>query len=109
MRTGHPINQYFGYKSLGFFQNADDIQKSASQFGTVIPGDIKYADLNGDMVIDANDQMAIAGTDIPTHTLAPPSACITNNSISASSSREHSAPIPAWKDLRHTNSSATGK
>ncbi|WP_423735498.1 TonB-dependent receptor [Chitinophaga caseinilytica] len=69
MRTGHPINQYFGYKSLGFFQNQEDIAKSADQFGQVIPGDIKYADLNGDGVIDANDQTSVAGTDIPTHTL----------------------------------------
>lgn len=69
MRTGHPINQYFGYKSLGFFQNQEEINKSATQFGTLIPGDIKYADLNGDGVIDPNDQTSIAGTDIPTHTL----------------------------------------
>lgn len=69
MRTGHPINQYFGYKSIGFFQNADDIARSATQFGQLIPGDIKYADLNGDGVIDPNDQMAIAATDIPTHTM----------------------------------------
>ncbi|MGX5816697.1 SusC/RagA family TonB-linked outer membrane protein [Chitinophaga lutea] len=68
-RTGQPINQYFGYKSLGFFQSQDDIAKSATQFGTVIPGDIKYADLNGDGVINPNDQMAVTATDIPTHTM----------------------------------------
>ncbi|WP_343701355.1 TonB-dependent receptor [Chitinophaga sp.] len=68
-RTGHPINQYFGYKALGFFNDQRDIDNSARQFGQVIPGDIKYADLNEDGVIDPNDQASIAGTDIPTHTL----------------------------------------
>ncbi|MET6999918.1 TonB-dependent receptor [Chitinophaga defluvii] len=68
-RTGHPINQYFGYQSLGFFQSQDDIDKSATQFGGLIPGDIKYADLNNDGQVNADDQTAIGKTDIPTHTM----------------------------------------
>ena len=77
--TGRPINTYFGYHALGLFQQSDDkngdgvIDKSeypVAQFGTLHPGDIKYADLSGpdgkpDGIIDANDQIAIGNTPTP--------------------------------------------
>jgi hypothetical protein len=64
-RTGKPIGQNYGLTAIGFFQDQADIDKSPKQFGTVIPGDLKYADLNGDKVIDANDEGPIGKTNVP--------------------------------------------
>ena len=51
---GQSINSIYGYKSLGYFQSDDEVTNSPKQFGTTLqgPGDIKYADLNGDGKID---------------------------------------------------------
>lgn len=51
---GMPINSIFGYQSLGYFQNADEVTSSPKQFGTTNqgPGDIKYEDVNKDDVIN---------------------------------------------------------
>jgi TonB-linked SusC/RagA family outer membrane protein len=49
---------YYGYKTDGLFQSAGEIAKSAVQNGAQ-PGDIKFVDINGDGVIDANDRTQI--------------------------------------------------
>jgi TonB-linked SusC/RagA family outer membrane protein len=74
-RTGRPYNTPFGYKSLGLFQESDDVNGdgvidssdgyNVTQFGTLHPGDIKYEDLSGpdgvpDGKIDSNDE-TVAG------------------------------------------------
>jgi len=64
-KTGRPIGQQYGYTWIGFFKDADDIANSPTQFGHVIPGDLKYEDLSGDGVIDANDMGAIGGNTVP--------------------------------------------
>ena len=62
-RTGRPVSQDFGYVADGLFQNTAEISNSAVPVGiTPRPGDIKYKDLNGDGVIDDNDQTAIGST-----------------------------------------------
>ncbi len=58
---------FFGYKTVGLFQNAADIAKAPSQPGAV-PGDIQFADLNGDGVINANDRTNI-GNPFPSYTI----------------------------------------
>ncbi len=47
-----------GYKNNGFFASNDDILTSPQRTGMVelLPGDIKFVDLNGDGLIDGNDQ-----------------------------------------------------
>ena len=52
---------------IGFYQDIDDINSSpVSTVGArVIPGDLKYADINEDNVIDNRDRTAIGYTDIP--------------------------------------------
>ena len=56
----------WGLKSLGFFYDAADIANSPVQkFGTYAPGDVKYADLNHDGIIDGNDKTRLGGTGIP--------------------------------------------
>jgi TonB-linked SusC/RagA family outer membrane protein len=67
--TGHPIKQPFGYQWIGFYQDQADIDKSAQpNIGSVRPGDLKYADLNGDNVIDQLDMKAIGKPNLPTTT-----------------------------------------
>ena len=57
-RVGHPLNQYWGLQSLGFFKDQADIESSPRQsWGAVQPGDIKYKNQNSDGVIDANDEV----------------------------------------------------
>ena len=80
--VGAPISQFYGYEWGGIYQYAD-FNKMAN--GTYIlkpnipgyavsnvaapiqPGDPKYADVNGDGIIDANDQKVI-GHPLPIHT-----------------------------------------
>jgi TonB-linked SusC/RagA family outer membrane protein len=74
-RTGKPYNTPFGYKALGLFKTSDDkngdgvIDASdgynVTQFGTLHPGDVKYADLNHDGVIDDNDETKVGYPNIP--------------------------------------------
>lgn len=56
LQTGRPLNFITGYKALGFFQSAEDVASYYPQFnGGQQPGDVKYADINGDKKVDAND------------------------------------------------------
>lgn len=66
-REGYPVNAIFGLQAEGFFQNADEVAKHATQFGTVAPGDIKYKDQNGDGIINESDKV-IMGNTIPRYT-----------------------------------------
>jgi hypothetical protein len=63
---GNPINQPFVLEFLGFFKDQADINSSPTQlFGSVVPGDIKYKDQNGDGVIDNRDRKAFGYTALP--------------------------------------------
>lgn len=58
-REGHRISQRFGYIATGLFQSQEEIDHAATQSGDVRVGDIRYKDLNGDGLINSNDQTAI--------------------------------------------------
>jgi len=59
-QTGKPVNQIFGYESLGFFKDQADIDASPTQlFSTVVPGDIKFKDQNDDDKINEFDKVAL--------------------------------------------------
>ncbi len=65
-RTGEAIGQPFGLEAIGFYQQNDfdsngDLVPGVpvSAFSPVRPGDIRYKDVNGDGLIDDNDEMAI--------------------------------------------------
>lgn len=63
---GYRVDQVRGLVALGLFKDYDDIRNSPQQqFGTVQPGDIKYKDVNGDGVVNANDEVAIGATSKP--------------------------------------------
>lgn len=60
LRQGRPIDSYYGYVCEGFFEDEADIQNHPRQtFGTVRPGDLKYKDVNGDGVINTDDQIEL--------------------------------------------------
>jgi TonB-linked SusC/RagA family outer membrane protein len=62
-RTNQPVGQRFGYIAEGLFQSVAEVNSSAKPVGmTVLPGDIKFKDLNADGVIDTYDQTAIGTT-----------------------------------------------
>ena len=58
---------YYGYKTAGLFQTEGEIAASPLQAGAQ-PGDIKFADLNGDGVINSKDQTQI-GNPFPKFTI----------------------------------------
>ena len=60
-KVGRPITQTWGYVAERLFIDQQDIDNApVQQFGgTYMPGDIKYADINGDGIIDVNDQVPI--------------------------------------------------
>ncbi|SDZ75669.1 TonB-linked outer membrane protein, SusC/RagA family [Arachidicoccus rhizosphaerae] len=67
LEEGHRVNQARGLISLGLFKDYDDIRNSPRQTFSddVMPGDIKYKDVNGDGIIDDNDRVAIGATTKP--------------------------------------------
>ncbi len=54
-----------GLIALGLFKDEEDVKNSPTQFGKVLPGDIKYQDVNGDGVIDSYDVVPIGNSRIP--------------------------------------------
>lgn len=66
--TGHSIGMQRVYSFVGFYADSADIVKSPKPGQTVRPGDLKYADLNGDGVIDGYDQKVQGYSNIPNTT-----------------------------------------
>ena len=54
-REGHELSQQIGYIAEGLFRDQAEIDNSPTQGGDIMPGDIRYRDINGDGVIDVND------------------------------------------------------
>ena len=66
LAQGHRVNQARGLIALGLFKDYEEIRNSPKQtFGEVMPGDIKYKDVNGDGIIDSQDRVAIGATTRP--------------------------------------------
>lgn len=73
-RTGNEVGARYGYVALGFY-NKDDFNEDGSlkesfpqPLAKVYPGDVKYADLNNDNVIDNDDQKKIGNPKRPAYT-----------------------------------------
>ncbi|MFV0420193.1 MAG: SusC/RagA family TonB-linked outer membrane protein [Dysgonomonas sp.] len=61
-RTGRPVGAIYGLVAEGFFQSQEEIANSAVIAGErIVPGDLKYKDLNNDGVIDEFDKQVIGG------------------------------------------------
>ncbi|MBO5251938.1 MAG: TonB-dependent receptor [Bacteroidaceae bacterium] len=70
-RVGKPFGsggslQPFGLVALGLFESQEEIDNSPVQnFGEYRVGDIKYKDVNGDGIVNSQDQVAIGYTNLP--------------------------------------------
>ncbi|MBI9061876.1 MAG: TonB-dependent receptor [Marinilabiliaceae bacterium] len=65
---GNRIGQFRGYQVLGFFQSEEEIQNAPDQStlgGPVIPGDLRYLDVNEDGQIDDRDKAPIGYSKVP--------------------------------------------
>ena len=60
-QPGLPIGSFYGYVVEGIYQSNADIQKSppATSLGSYRAGDFKFADVNGDGIISADDRTVI--------------------------------------------------
>lgn len=69
LQRGAPINALFGVEAIGIFQSTSEIDAAPDQsiFGAPQPGDLRYADTNGDGVVDFDDR-TVLGKDDPTWT-----------------------------------------
>lgn len=68
LMKGHRVNQAKGLIALGLFKDYEDIRNSPRQTFTsaeIMPGDIKYKDVNGDGVVNGDDRVAIGATTKP--------------------------------------------
>jgi len=65
-QEGGEVGAFYGYVADGIFQNWDEVSAHAQQSGSA-PGDIRYKDLDGNGVVDANDQTTI-GSPFPDFT-----------------------------------------
>ena len=66
--TGFSYNQYRGYVSSGFYDNADEALNRpyiTLDGNRVQAGDIRYVDLNGDGIIDSKDEAPIGWSNLP--------------------------------------------
>lgn len=80
--TGQTVGEIWGYTNNGYFTSTDDINNSpkqiltkASNTGKLLPGDIKFADLNGDGQINNGDNTVtnpgdrkVIGNSLPRYT-----------------------------------------
>lgn len=53
--TGESIGYFYGYKQVGVYQSTADLDKIPA-FSNSLPGDISYADINGDGIITDADR-----------------------------------------------------
>lgn len=64
-KKGKGYDITYGYISLGYFKDEADIANSPQHMGDVMPGDIKYKDVNGDGVINDQDIVPIGNSNVP--------------------------------------------
>jgi TonB-dependent starch-binding outer membrane protein SusC len=58
---GHPIDSYYIYEAIGFFQSDEEVAAAPFQNVATKAGFIRYKDQNDDKKIDANDRVIMHG------------------------------------------------
>lgn len=80
--SGQRVGEIWGFENDGYFKSADDVNNSAKQLsykasgsGKLLPGDLKFKDLNNDGFIDVGDNTVdkpgdrkIIGNSLPRYT-----------------------------------------
>lgn len=70
LATGKPLNAYLVYQSDGVFRDQEEINKNTLDYSGVtsnlIPGDMKFKDVNSDGKINADDQVRLEKNATPT-------------------------------------------
>lgn len=56
---GYPIGSFYGYVYEGIFQSWEEVRTSPLQHANTAPGDVRFADLNGDGRITGEDRTYI--------------------------------------------------
>jgi TonB-linked SusC/RagA family outer membrane protein len=64
VRAGDAFSSFYGYRTEGLFNSQEEVESYVSPTGDKIqpnakPGDIRFADLNGDGVLNAQDQTVL--------------------------------------------------
>ena len=62
-QLGYSLSSFYGYKVLGLFQTKEEVASAPKQDGAGV-GRFRYADINGDGKIDANDRTYL-GSPVP--------------------------------------------
>ena len=63
LRRGESLGSFYGLQFAGIVQQGEDVSKLPTVNGqTPKPGDLKYADVNGDNKIDAGDRVILGST-----------------------------------------------
>ncbi|WP_158534839.1 SusC/RagA family TonB-linked outer membrane protein [Mucilaginibacter hurinus] len=62
--VGHPIGEFFGWKTDGIFQSTQEVSNYVNGTGQLLqpnarPGDIRFVDVDGNGVINDNDKTSI--------------------------------------------------
>lgn len=68
MEAGYPIGYFRGFVTDGVFQNESEINSYPTLNAAVLPGDLRFVDLNNDGVIDDDDKTNI-GNPLPDATM----------------------------------------
>lgn len=67
--TGKPLGAYLAYIYDGVFRNEEEVNSETLDYSQVtpnlIPGDMKFKDVNNDGVIDGDDRVRLDKTDVP--------------------------------------------
>lgn len=70
LQEGKPIGAFLVYESDGVFRDQAAIEANSLDYsavtGTLIPGDMRFKDQNGDGIIDADDQVRLEKNQTPT-------------------------------------------
>jgi len=68
-QTGHPFEAYLAYKSAGAFVDQSAIDNEELDYSevttTLLPGDMRFEDVNGDGKINADDRVRLDKSDVP--------------------------------------------
>lgn len=71
MEVGYPMGYFYGFKTEGVYQTAEEVASRGVTQSLAQPGDLRYADLNNDGVISFgnNSDKTIIGSPIPDVTM----------------------------------------